>query len=270
MRVTVMEGKLYTCAVLEPAVSLSGCCLCVGLLRFLPVCVCLCLVSVYLSVCLSVDLPVFQGSTRSALDMQTRRQPCCVHVCTHIFWLPVCLPVCVRASLSVFLFKSVCLSESDGLPRQHSICCLHADPQIAALPWASTRPPLEECSKEDLLDDIRRFLEHRRGKVLLASSFPEAVLNGKQLDLNAMYRTVCRRGGFAADSTMNWGGKVRAMIVSQLTLGVMIELVVMIELMVLIEMITICMICPGAMGTYMCFWPKSLSADMYLFLNGVC
>ena len=88
---------------------------------------------------------------------------------------------------------------------------------MAAQPWSSSRPPLDECSKEDLLDDIRRFLEHRRGKVLLASSFPEAVLNGKQLDLNAMYRTVCRRGGFAADSTMNWGGKVTVLILQMTT-----------------------------------------------------
>lgn len=72
----------------------------------------------------------------------------------------------------------------------------------------SERAPLPSCSKEELVDDVRRFLEHRKGKVLLPSSFPEAVLNGRQLDIDAMYRTVCRRGGFAADSTMNWAGKV--------------------------------------------------------------
>ena len=91
-------------------------------------------------------------------------------------------------------------------------CC--AVPEAAVTPYTSSRPPLAECSKEELLDDIRRFLEHRRGKVLLASSFPEAVLNGKQLDISAMYRTVCHRGGFAADSTMNWGGKVRSFCLS--------------------------------------------------------
>ena len=83
-----------------------------------------------------------------------------------------------------------------------------ADPAVAAKPWTSERPPLEMCSKEELVDDIRRFLEHRRGKVLLPSSFPEAVLNGRQLDIEGMYRIVCRRGGFAADTTMNWAGKV--------------------------------------------------------------
>ena len=86
-------------------------------------------------------------------------------------------------------------------------CMIVANPTVFCRSSCSCEA-LEMCSKEELVDDIRRFLEHRRGKVLLPSSFPEAVLNGRQLDIEGMYRIVCRRGGFAADTTMNWAGKV--------------------------------------------------------------
>lgn len=52
------------------------------------------------------------------------------------------------------------------------------------------------------------LMQVRRGKQLQASTFPEAILNGAQLDLNALYRAVCSRGGFAMGTGVNWAGQV--------------------------------------------------------------
>lgn len=43
---------------------------------------------------------------------------------------------------------------------------------------------------------LRAFLSAKRGKQLDAATFPDAVLNGIQLDLWALYREVAVRGGF--------------------------------------------------------------------------
>ena len=51
-------------------------------------------------------------------------------------------------------------------------------------------------------------MQVRRGKQLAADTFPEAILNGAQLDLNALYRAVCARGGFATGIGVNWAGQV--------------------------------------------------------------
>ncbi|KAL3134023.1 hypothetical protein ABBQ32_008457 [Trebouxia sp. C0010 RCD-2024] len=81
-------------------------------------------------------------------------------------------------------------------------------PETAAISWSSGRPDLAECSPKQLLEDMRLFLQVRRGKQLQADTFPEAILNGAQLDLNALYRAVCGRGGFATGIGVNWAGQV--------------------------------------------------------------
>ncbi|KAL3143576.1 hypothetical protein ABBQ38_002373 [Trebouxia sp. C0009 RCD-2024] len=81
-------------------------------------------------------------------------------------------------------------------------------PETAAISWSSGRPDLAECSPRQLLEDMRLFLQVRRGKQLQADTFPEAILNGAQLDLNALYRAVCGRGGFATGIGVNWAGQV--------------------------------------------------------------
>ena len=58
------------------------------------------------------------------------------------------------------------------------------------------------------MEDMRKFLEVRRAKHLQPSTFPEAILNGSQLDLNALYRAVCSRGGYHMGSGVNWAGQV--------------------------------------------------------------
>lgn len=55
------------------------------------------------------------------------------------------------------------------------------------------------------------MMQVRRGKQLQADTFPEAILNGAQLDLNALYRAVCGRGGFATGIGVNWAGQVCCM-----------------------------------------------------------
>jgi len=64
------------------------------------------------------------------------------------------------------------------------------------------------CTPHQLLEDMRSFLEVRRGRQLQSSTFPEAILNGTQLDLNALYRAVCSRGGYAMGTGVNWAGQV--------------------------------------------------------------
>ena len=59
---------------------------------------------------------------------------------------------------------------------------------------------------------MRQFLQVRKGKQLQPTTFPEAILNGAQLDLNALYRTVCSRGGFAMGSGVNWAGQVKPVV----------------------------------------------------------
>ena len=83
-----------------------------------------------------------------------------------------------------------------------------AVPEVMPMDWTSNRPELSVCTPKQLLEDIRKFLEARRGKQLQSSSFPEAILNGQQLDLNAMYRAVCSRGGYAMGTGVNWAGQV--------------------------------------------------------------
>jgi len=71
----------------------------------------------------------------------------------------------------------------------------------------SRRPPLQQCSEAQFLADLRAFLSAKRGKQLDAATFPDAVLNGIQLDLWALYREVAVRGGFEG-SSIPWKGQV--------------------------------------------------------------
>ena len=84
-----------------------------------------------------------------------------------------------------------------------------AAPEVIPIEWASNRPELSVCTPKQLLEDIRKFLEARRGKQLQANFFPDVILNGAQLDLNAMYRAVCSRGGYGMGTGVNWAGQVR-------------------------------------------------------------
>lgn len=86
----------------------------------------------------------------------------------------------------------------------------------AVTSWTSSRPELSVCNKQQLLEDMRQFLQVRRGKQLHPATFPEAILNGAQLDLNALYRTVCSRGGFAMGSGVNWAGQVHSAVIVSL------------------------------------------------------
>jgi len=102
-------------------------------------------------------------------------------------------------------------SKRDAL--QSACVCLLAVPEMTPTDWTSDRPELTVCTPHQLLEDMRKFLEVRRGKQLQASSFPEAILNGTQLDLNALYRAVCSRGGYGMGSGVNWAGQVSKVLV---------------------------------------------------------
>ena len=63
-------------------------------------------------------------------------------------------------------------------------------------PPESSRPALSRCSEAEFLDDVWRFLTAKRGKDIDRASFPDAILNGAQLDLFALYKETVTRGGY--------------------------------------------------------------------------
>ncbi|KAJ7552209.1 hypothetical protein O6H91_06G046200 [Diphasiastrum complanatum] len=71
------------------------------------------------------------------------------------------------------------------------------------------RPPISECS-----EDVMQFLSSRgHGRLIPpmgVETFPDAVLNGKRLDLYNLYREVVSRGGFRVGNGINWKGQVFA------------------------------------------------------------
>jgi hypothetical protein len=87
------------------------------------------------------------------------------------------------------------------------VCCVLCALQPLA-PHGCKRPPFSECSEQEFLDDVRDFLQQRRGRSFDAAKFPDAVLNGSPLDLHGLYREVISRGGFRAGNGINWRGKV--------------------------------------------------------------
>ncbi|KAJ7524785.1 hypothetical protein O6H91_17G021500 [Diphasiastrum complanatum] len=76
------------------------------------------------------------------------------------------------------------------------------------------REPISECSEADFLQDVMQFLMSRGHSRLIPPTglevFPDAVLNGKRLDLYNLYREVVSRGGFGVGNGINWKGQVFA------------------------------------------------------------
>lgn len=74
------------------------------------------------------------------------------------------------------------------------------------------RRPMHECSEEEFRKDVMQFLISRGHGRLVPSTdvatFPDAVLNGKRLDLYNLYREVVSRGGFHVGNGINWKGQV--------------------------------------------------------------
>ena len=63
-------------------------------------------------------------------------------------------------------------------------------------PSQSTRPSLSKCSEEEFLDDVCSFLRANRGQAIERADFPDAILNGSQLDIFALYKETATRGGY--------------------------------------------------------------------------
>lgn len=79
-------------------------------------------------------------------------------------------------------------------------------------PHGCSRPPMEECTEDEFLQDLVNFLESRGHNRLVPpaglEAFPEVVLNGKRLDLYNLYKEVVSRGGFHVGNGINWKGQV--------------------------------------------------------------
>ncbi|KAK7381917.1 hypothetical protein VNO80_00476 [Phaseolus coccineus] len=74
------------------------------------------------------------------------------------------------------------------------------------------RGPVQTCSEEEFLKDIMEFLILRGHNRLIPqgglTEFPDAILNGKRLDLYNLYKEVVTRGGFHVGNGINWKGQI--------------------------------------------------------------
>ncbi|XP_042946624.1 AT-rich interactive domain-containing protein 4-like isoform X2 [Carya illinoinensis] len=74
------------------------------------------------------------------------------------------------------------------------------------------RSPMLTCSEEEFLKDVMQFLILRGHTRLIPqgglAEFPDAILNGKRLDLFNLYKEVVTRGGFHVGNGINWKGQI--------------------------------------------------------------
>ncbi|KAM4099613.1 hypothetical protein ACB094_05G005000 [Castanea mollissima] len=74
------------------------------------------------------------------------------------------------------------------------------------------RSPMQNCSEEEFLKDVMQFLILRGHTRLIPqgglAEFPDAILNGKRLDLYNLYKEVVTRGGFHVGNGINWKGQI--------------------------------------------------------------
>ncbi|XP_062114384.1 AT-rich interactive domain-containing protein 4-like [Humulus lupulus] len=74
------------------------------------------------------------------------------------------------------------------------------------------RSPIHACSEEEFLKDVMQLLMLRGHTQLIPQSviaeFPDAILNGKRVDLCNLYKEVVTRGGFHVGNGINWKGKI--------------------------------------------------------------
>ncbi|XP_031738284.1 AT-rich interactive domain-containing protein 4 isoform X2 [Cucumis sativus] len=74
------------------------------------------------------------------------------------------------------------------------------------------RNPIQDCSEEEFLKDVMEFLLLRGHTRLIPQGgleeFPDAILNGKRLDLYNLYKEVVTRGGFHVGNGINWKGQI--------------------------------------------------------------
>ncbi|KAK4269017.1 hypothetical protein QN277_022226 [Acacia crassicarpa] len=75
-----------------------------------------------------------------------------------------------------------------------------------------SRGPIQTCPEEEFLKDVMEFLMLRGHSRLIPqggfSEFPDAILNGKRLDLYNLYKEVVTRGGFHVGNGINWKGQI--------------------------------------------------------------
>ncbi|KAF7843675.1 AT-rich interactive domain-containing protein 4-like [Senna tora] len=74
------------------------------------------------------------------------------------------------------------------------------------------RGSIQSCSEEEFLKDVMEFLILRGHSRLIPqgglTEFPDAILNGKRLDLYNLYKEVVTRGGFHVGNGINWKGQI--------------------------------------------------------------
>ncbi|XP_068335853.1 AT-rich interactive domain-containing protein 4-like [Pyrus communis] len=74
------------------------------------------------------------------------------------------------------------------------------------------RSPIHSCLEEEFLKDVMQFLILRGHNRLIPqgglAEFPDAILNGKRLDLYNLYKEVVTRGGFHVGNGINWKGQI--------------------------------------------------------------
>ena len=62
--------------------------------------------------------------------------------------------------------------------------------------WRTSRPSLATCTEKQFLADLVDFMRERLDRKYDTEHFPDAILNGRRLDLFNLYKEVVRRGGY--------------------------------------------------------------------------
>ncbi|KAK9800299.1 hypothetical protein WJX73_007633 [Symbiochloris irregularis] len=74
--------------------------------------------------------------------------------------------------------------------------------------WKTSRPPMLTCTEKQFLNDLCDFMRERLNRKYDPDNFPDAILNGRRLDLFKLYKEVVRRGGYGVGNGINWKGQV--------------------------------------------------------------
>ncbi|XP_045788753.1 AT-rich interactive domain-containing protein 4-like [Trifolium pratense] len=123
----------------------------------------------------------------------------------------------VEANVPLVPLKRSSIGSSSATQRKSFSSSSHSKQVISLNPLplkkhGCSRGPVQTCSEEEFLKDVMEFLILRGHSRLIPqgglSEFPDAILNGKRLDLYNLYKEVVTRGGFHVGNGINWKGQI--------------------------------------------------------------
>ncbi|CAK8560520.1 unnamed protein product [Lathyrus sativus] len=123
----------------------------------------------------------------------------------------------VEANVPLVPMKRSSIGTSSAAHRKSFSSSAHSKQVISLNPLplkkhGCSRGPVQTCSEDEFIKDVMEFLILRGHSRLIPqgglSEFPDAILNGKRLDLYNLYKEVVTRGGFHVGNGINWKGQI--------------------------------------------------------------